>query len=86
MDGQTDGWIESSWQGALDEPKFPPGLDPHLEIDDVGSYEDSDALQKIPNHMDEGRPDAGVLPLLSRLLMAVSVSVSRLMEGDAHSA
>lgn len=36
------------------------GVQPwHLEVDDGGSHKDTEALQQVPHHVDEGRTDAG---------------------------
>lgn len=57
-----------------------------LEVYDIGCHQDAHTLQKVPNHMNEGCSDAGVL-LLAAVIMAVpmAVPVSRLMEGQPHS-
>lgn len=71
-----------------------------LEIYNVGSYQDTQTLQKVPNHMDEGCSDTGVLLLLLAVFMALvtmavfmsmalplsmAVPMSRLMKGQPHS-
>lgn len=57
-----------------------------LEVYDIGSHQDPHTLQKVPNHMNEGSSDTGVL-LLAVVLTAVPVAVpvSRLMESQPHS-
>lgn len=70
------------WHSALSHltagqacvPRLPPP--PDLKEDDVGCYEDADALQQIPHHVDEGGTDAGVgLFVGVGLLMSPSVAV-----------
>lgn len=71
-----------------------------LEVYNVGSHQDTQTLQKVPNHMDEGCSDTRVLLLLLALFMAlvtravpmsmalplsVAVPMSRLMKGQPHS-
>lgn len=58
-----------------------------LEVYNIGCHQDAHTLQKVPNHMNEGSSDTGVLLMLAAVLMAVpmAVSMSRLMEGQPHS-
>lgn len=61
-----------------------------LEVYDIGSHQDPHALQKVPNHMNEGSSDTGVLLLAVVLTVVpvavpVAVPVSRLMESQPHS-
>lgn len=80
-------WESCSLTGAVQ-----PG---HLEVDDGGSHEDTDALQQITHHVDKGCPHAGaagsVVGLAGRRALqhlvgpcAMAVASRRLVQDVGH--
>lgn len=74
---------------AQRRPPAPPHTSAlHLEVDDVGSDQDTDALQQVPDHVDEGGTDTGVglgIRAVGTVFMAVvTVAMPGLVEGNTH--
>lgn len=64
----------------------PPMSSSDLEVYDIGRHQDAHTLQKVPNHVNEGSSDTGVLVLAAVVMaMPMAVAMSRLMEGQPHS-
>lgn len=73
-------------QSPRESPVPLPVSSSDLEVYDIGRHQDAHTLQEVPNHVNEGSSDTGVL-LLAAVVMAVpmAVAMSRLMKGQAHS-
>lgn len=77
-----------TWKMPCARPS-PSAPSSDLEVYNIGCHQDPHTLQKVPNHMDEGSSDAGVLLLtvvaVALVIMAVprtmTVPMSRLIEG-----
>lgn len=70
-------------------PTLLPVPSSDLEVQNKSCNQDTQALQKVPNHMDEGGSDTGVLLRLAGVIVAVSMAVTvpmaRLVKGQPHS-
>lgn len=70
-------------------PHPPSSVLSDLKVYNIGCHQDTQALKKVPNHMDEGSSDTRVLLLVGIIMagvimavpMVVTVSMSRLMKG-----